>query len=158
MPEHVGDIQLVDLKRSVIDKEKSDLKKGKYVFTKKVYFTKADFKDASLGLDEYYQWVLYSPREEYRTVETYRYSWGFEPVRVGDRMWPEGVHLNEAGEYVFKDVILMKCPLLNWLKKLTRDMEKSDRQAAAVLASFNAEANAAGIGIPEKTVRDLLGI
>jgi len=158
MPEHLGQMKLVDLKRSNVDEKKSDPKKGKYAFVSKVYFTKSDFADASLGLNEYYQWVLFEPNESYRTVQTHKYSWGFEFVTVGDRMWPEGIEPDSESKYVFKDVVLMKCPLINWLKKVERDQMKSDQQAKSSLASFEKDARDAGIGVSQETLSKLLGI
>jgi len=158
MPEHLGQMKLVDLKRSIVDEKKSDLKKGKYAFMSKTYLSRADFLDASLGLNEYYTWVLYEPRENYRTVETYRYSWGFEIVTVGDRMCPEGISPDAENKYVFKDVVLMKCPLVNWLRKTLADQAKSDQQAKSVLASFEKELDAVGAGVSQETLSKLLGI
>jgi len=99
------DIKIVDMKRSEIDQEKSDPKKGKYVFISKKYVDAA----TKVADNVTFSWCEYNAQDGYRTLNTWRVRSNWEPVMDGEHAyWPEGVQPNAAGYYQFGDLVLVR--------------------------------------------------
>lgn len=133
MADFLKDIKIVDLRRSVVNEEKSDRKKMRLVFDKKTYVVTADYKDAHVRPPYKFEWGA-KDKDGYGVL-TYQHM-GYEFVTPEDDFWPEGAILDAENHYVFKDAILMKCPLDVWLKRRARDIDKSNRGPKAVKESF----------------------
>ena len=121
------DIKLIDLKRSKIDKKNSDPDKGIYRFEPngKVYVS---WKDPATRPPHYVKWNRNDPRD----IERWRSLWNYSEVTAKDPYWPEGIKVNEAGYYVYQtDMILMKCPLEDYVNKRKREIEKSELAVAS---------------------------
>lgn len=152
----LSDVKIIDLKASTIDKEKSDPKKGKYVFKKKVYLSYKE--DAPRPEREWwFSWNRHTP--EGGEIRDWQIKWGFEFVTTNDSYWPEGVPPNAEGHYIFsKDAVLMRCPLINWVKKMKRDQDKADRALTAKQKEFDDEMAKAGALLDKDTLHRVLGI
>jgi hypothetical protein len=121
------DIKLVDLRRSKIDKKRSDPKQGIYEFEPngKVYVS---WKDPATRPPHYVKWNRNTPYD----VEGWKIKWNYSYVTIDDPYWPEGVKPNENGHYVYRtDMVLMKCPLEDYVKKRAKEIEKSELAVAA---------------------------
>jgi len=102
----LADVKIVDLKRSVIDKEKSDPKKHRYVFTDKKYVGKETYVAENI----WFSWCGPYALRDMQAFEDWRLD-GWEPVRVGeDPYYVEGA-TQKDGYWTYKDVVLMKCTL-----------------------------------------------
>jgi hypothetical protein len=144
---YLNEIQIVDLNNSLWDKEKSDPSKGEYEFTKKVYI---DYQTKVQRPNWYFTWVRNNPRDGYKDVRDYQVKWKFTYVTKDDPYWPEGLSPDVNGQYTYGDVVLMKCPLIEELKrrKLSKDM--SDGQAMSGIKAFDKAADEAGAGLTSK--------
>ena len=132
MAEFLKDIHIVDLKRSVIDEGKSDRKKNRFFFKKRVYVADADYKDAQTRPAYKFEWAALDnmsrsdPAEDSAGVQTY-FGMGYDFVTKDDPYYPEGAILDSEGHYVFKDAILMRCDFGAWLKRRARDIDRSNK-------------------------------
>jgi len=138
---YLGQIKVVDLRHSTIDKEKSNPAIGEYVFEDKQYI---DYTTKARRPDWFFCWVRYNPQDGLRAVRDYETSWGFSYVTQDDPFWPEGVKLRE-GKYLFGDVVLMKCKLLTELKRREEARVHSERQSMSSMKKFQAEAKEYGV-------------
>jgi len=103
----LADLKIVDLKRSIIDKEKSDPSKNRYVFIEKKYVDKETYSAENI----WFSWCHYNPKDGFEMFEDWRLN-GWEPVRRGeDHYYVEGATPHVDGYWTYKDVILMKCTL-----------------------------------------------
>ncbi len=135
------DIKLVDLNRSKIDKRKSDPEKGIFVFEPngKVYVS---WRDPATRPQHYVKWNRNDPRD----IAHWRVMWGYSEVTAKDPYWPEGEKPNEAGHYVYKtDMILMKCPLENYVEKRKKEIEKSELAVASKRREYEALVKQKGV-------------
>lgn len=132
MAEFLKDIHIVDLNRSEIDEEKSDKKKNRFVFKKRVYVTDAAYKDAQTRPPYKFEWAALDkighsdPDGDSSGVQTY-FGMGYDFVTKDDPYYPEGANRNSEGHYVFKDAILMKCDFGAWLRRRARDIDRSNK-------------------------------
>lgn len=137
MPLTLGKVNrsIVDLRRSVIDKEKSDLKKNNLVFTKKVYISEKDYLDATIRPEYHFEWA--AKDREGRSIQDYLYM-DYEFVTPRDRYWPEGARLSEEDHFEFKDAVLMKVPFMKWITRRAEEIEKSEKASKRTRESFRA--------------------
>ena len=144
---YLQEIQVVDLNNSIWDKKKSDPSKGEYEFTQKEY---VDYLTKGRRPAWYFCWVRNNPMDGYKDVRDYQVKWKFSYVTVDDPYWPEGLAPHN-GHYEYGDVVLMKCPLVEELKrrKLAKDM--SDAQAMSGFRAFDEFTKQAGAGL---TIKD----
>ena len=121
------EIKLVDLNRSKIDKKKSDPEKGVYVFESngKVYVS---WNDPATRPQHYVKWNRNTPYD----IAKWRTLWNYSEVTAKDPYWPEGIQISQSGYYVYRtDMILMKCPLAEYVKKRQKEIEKSELAVAS---------------------------
>lgn len=138
------DFKIVDLKRSVWDKEKSDPTKGKYKFTKKVYLKSSDYDDKTIRPRYVMIWNRWDKINDYLEFKEWEQFYDAEAVKVGDDFWPEPLTPKADGTYQWKDAILMKVPLLVWLRKKAEDSARYDTQRKALTDQFNSLAAQSG--------------
>jgi len=137
----LSDIKIVDLRRSEVDEVKSNPKKGKYVFKagKKVY---VEYRNPAFRPPHYIKWN----RNTDYDIESWKINWNYSFVTAKDPYWPEGLKPNQEGRYVFKtDMVLMKCPMADHVKKAIREMEKSELASAAIRKEFREKAKRMGV-------------
>jgi hypothetical protein len=138
------DFKIVDLKRSIWDKVKSDTSKGKYKFTKKVYLKNADYDDKAIRPRWVFIWNRWEKANDYLEFKEWESYYDAEAVKAGDDFWPEPLTPKADGTYQFKDAILMKIPLMVWLKKKSEDSARYDQQRKAIQGEFDRLADSQG--------------
>ena len=137
---------IVDLRRSEWDKERSDRKRGRYYFTKKVYVKNSDYKDSNIRPDHVFQFVGYDEDNPQSGYAYWQMHYGAEPVTEADLFWPEPLIPNAEGYYIFQDSLLVKIPLEIWIDKVVSDRGKYDKSAKDLQKSFQDTAKASGAG------------
>ena len=145
---------IVDLDKSKLDMEKSDPKRGAFVFDKvpnaKVYVPKksAYAKDASL-LPPVMVFPVSRMEDDLQSGITYwRFEYGAEPIVAGvDPYWPEPLKPDAEGHYVYKDTIFVKVDTFTWLNKIDKDRKRFDKAADQIGRTFQAQAETAGGGL-----------
>jgi len=141
---YLSEIKLVDMRHSVIDKDKSTPEKGLYAFKKKVY---VDYKTKAQRPPYFFTWVRYNPRDDFKDVRDYQVKWGYEYVTKDDPYWPEGLGPDAEGHYRYGDVVLMRCPLINELRKREQEIAISQRASVSKQKGFEAQMGAEGGGL-----------
>ena len=139
---------LVDLRRSDVNWEMSDPKKGKYTFRdgKKVYLRFDDYKDSATRPSWKYQWVAYDDKDDFRNFNNWKMKFNAEPVMAGRtaEIWPEPLTPTVEGHYRYMDLILMRVPLDLWIDKLEDDRKLYDKAREGLDKKFRSEAKAEG--------------
>jgi hypothetical protein len=134
---YLGEIRIVDLTRTPWDREKSDPEKGEYVFTgDKVYVDGAAYRTKANRPAWYFCWIRYDPRDGLKDVRDHQIKWKYSYVTKDDSYWPEGLPLDVNGHYAYGDVVLMKCPLIEELRKRELARQMSDGQAMSTFSKF----------------------
>jgi hypothetical protein len=137
------DIKLVDLNRSKINKKKSNPEKGIYEFEPngKVYVS---WNDPATRPQHYVKWN----RNTDYDIAKWRTLWNYSEVTTKDPYWPEGMKINNEGHYVYRtDMILMKCPLADYVAKRKREIEKSELAVASKRKEYEAMARQKGVEV-----------
>jgi hypothetical protein len=117
-------IRIVDLTHSVLNKDGNNKKRGIYNFKKKEYIS---YETKGRICPWKFMWVRYNSDDDYADVRDYQTSYGAEAVTTKDPYWPEPVRPNNEGIYRHRDTILMKIPLINWLRHLDEAEADSNR-------------------------------
>ena len=133
------DYKLVDLRRSKL-KRGTDPKKGIFKFEPngKVYVS---WKDSATRPPHYVKWN----RNEPYAISRWETLWNYSNVTIEDPYWPEGLKPNEEGNYVYQnDMILVKCPLQDYVEKRKKEIRKSEMASAAKRREFEDIARKAG--------------
>jgi len=130
---HLGNIKIVDLKKSKIDVAKSNPDKNEYVFKEdgKVYI---DPRKITRNPDYKLKWG--STIREGRDLEWMRLALGYSFVTPEDKLWPEGAERDANGHYVFGDAVLMKIPLRKYIDQIKEDRDMTDKQLSSLEAEF----------------------
>jgi hypothetical protein len=139
------DIKLVDLRRSKL-KRSSNPKKGIYEFEPggKVYIS---WKDSATRPPHYVKWNRNTPYD----IARWKTLWDYSEVTIEDPYWPEGMKPNEEGHYVYAtDMILMKCPLENYVEKRKKEILKSEMASRAKLKEFEDTARKLGTTVEKQ--------
>jgi len=125
---HRFGIEKVDMKKSTINKEKSDEKRGVYTFKKKVLYTPKPSDGYA------YKWVQTRPEN----IQKWQYSHKADFVTVGDDVYPAPLAVNADGHYQMPggDLVLMKIPMDIWLDKRVKEKRQSDKEARGAIRSF----------------------
>ena len=139
------DFKIVDLKRSVWDRENADLGKGKYRFSEKHYLKNSDYDDATVRPDHVLTWVRYDKINDFIEFRMWENQLSAETVKAGDKLyWPEPLAPKPDGSYVWQDAILVQVPLEVWLTKRKEDHDRYEREAKRNKSEFAAIAQEAG--------------
>lgn len=165
MPGYLQGIKIVDLRHSELDlpENKNDAGKvkalmfetGEFAFKKKVYI---NFFDKGRRPPYWFTWCRYSPNNNYRDLYEWKVEWGYTPVnRDTDPFWPEPVAPNAEGNYVRGDLILVKIPLADHLKRKLEEQAVSNLGARAKLKQFNAAMRRSGAELPPEMIDRLMG-
>lgn len=141
---YLSEIKIVDLKHSVVDKENSDPKKGIYAFKRKEYI---DYKTKARRPIWFFKWVRYNPNDGLKDVRDYQIKWKYSYVTPDDPFWPEGLSPDVEGHYRYGDVVLMKCPLIEHLRKRELEVDRSKAASMSMRKGFEAQMSAAGAGL-----------
>lgn len=150
----ITDIRFVDLGASDVDWTQSDKASGKYVFRKKVY---VDYQGITAPRPNIL--IKWQVNEE-GAIQDWKNKWeGAEILTTSDDFWPEGIVPHSDGTYVYKNRdILMKIPLLAWIRQRQKEISKSERAAKNVIAIAHAELKGQGADVSEEQLAEILGI
>ena len=146
------ELKLVDLNHSIIDKDNSKPEIGQYEFVEKKYVT---YQDPEVRPTWYFSWCRYVPQNNYAEFNEWKWHWKFSKVVVEDGFWPEGLAPDANGAYTNGDLILVKCPLSEYIKRRKHEIGLSEKSTKAVLDRFKNETKAAGVNLDESLIRSL---
>ena len=149
---------MVDLRRSKWDKERSKPDKGIYFFEPngKVYLRFDDYKDSATRPNFAYRWVAYHKHDDFKSMRTWAFKWGAEPVKASDpltEVWPESLAPDTEGNYHYEDLILMRIPTERWADKLETDAKYYDDARTNLDKKFRAEARAENAEVIDSITR-----
>ena len=152
---YLSQVKIIDLNRSEWNKKTSKPDEGVYDFTKKA-FVNNDKKESRT--DWHFEWVRWHANNNYREFYEYKTRCGADFVKPGvDPFIPDGVPPDGDGHYLFmNDVVLIKYPLLTWLRKQKESSEMSMRVGKDRLKSFEAGVASQGAGLPDGFVEEHL--
>ena len=148
---HLGAVKFVDLKASKIDDEKSDPKKGIYVFKDKKY---VDYTGKTAPRPQHHlTWC----RDKDHDLAMQRATFGYEPVKAKDGLyWPEGAVKDASGTYKFGDVILVQCDFLRHLRRKLEEKKLSERGASERFEGFQNKLDEHGARVSQDVVDKLV--
>lgn len=139
----LGSIKIVDMKKSKIDKEKSNPDRDEYVFIEKVYVGNKSHPMR----DE--KWQFKWGREALpgmglipeNTPMLWNAEFGATYVVPADGYWPELMTRNSQGHYVYPggDAVLVKIPLERYVEKVAEDRQAHKDQLRSVRDTFETE-------------------
>ena len=150
---HLGNIPIIDLRKSVIDEKKSKPDQDEYVFKKKVTI---DPRGIVRNPDYKIKWG--SLIRDGQDLSQMRFAFGYDFVTPEDKIWPEGVKRNSDGHYQFGDAVLMKCPLRTYIEKIKEDRQAVENQLASGRARFKDATKEAGAQVSDDEIADILGL
>jgi len=155
----LSQIKFVDMRLSKWDKKTANPKEGKYDFEEKVY---VDYRGAKASRpDIHLYWERYDPRNNYLELREAKYRFGnsgYVPVEMDtDPYWPEPLAPDVNGHYVFGDLILVKCRLLDYLQdKKERKMIDAQQTGQKKLDKLQADMEREGASISVTELEELL--
>jgi len=145
---YLGEIKIVDLTNSDWDREKSDPGRGEYAFTgKKVYVDGEAYRTTARRPAWFFCWIRYDSRDGFKDVRDHQIKWKYSYVTPDDPYWPEGLPPDVNGRYVYGDVVLMKCPLIEELRKRELARQMSEGMAMSSYQKFENTVDEAGAGL-----------
>lgn len=147
---------IVDLKRSVWDKEKSNPEKGEYVFEKKVYYKNRDFREGYIHPFKI-KWCKYSENDYPRPFSSYimwQHKFEATPVVVGDDYWPEGFVPDSEGKYTYLDLVCVKIPIEKHLATKKEAVRRAHMQVKSIKKNFVDSTKKAGMAIDEDVLEE----
>jgi len=150
--------RMVDLRRSEWDKERSSPKDGKYIWTKKVYLQTKDYRDDMTRPNFKYRWVAYDSKDDFASFQHWSMNYGATPVHFADEateVYPEPLVPNAEGHYRFMDMILMKMPTENEVKRIVDNRKQFDKAAEGLQKKFRTDAAAEEASHNESMVYDV---
>ncbi len=152
LQERIKDFAFIDKRKSKIDAKKSNPELGLFFFDsdKRV---KYKIKDSGKISDYWYHWIH---KDDFR-INTVRAIRGYDFVTKEDDVVPEGLKLNVEGQYQIGDLILMKCPLEQFLKRKLAARARSSAELQATLNKFKTSTKAEGAEMEDSLIDDLLG-
>jgi len=150
MPGLISEVEIIDLKRSVIDEKNTNRKKGVYKFTKKVYSHSGDYLKTDTRPDWVFEWNRYEPSNGYAEVRKWELTRSASFLTAKDGFVAEGLRPNTDGLFILGDAVLMKIPLKEWLDKREGDVLRANRAPAQMLKAFKARTQKEGAEIDEQ--------
>jgi len=137
------DIKIIDVKRSDFDKEKSDPAKGKYTWKKKVFIS---YKSPETRPPFKFQWN----RNHEWAIADWQNKWpGCSFVEPQDNYVPAGLTPNADNHYIFKDVVLMKIPIMEYIEQRKREIMESEKRPAIIKGMLRDEYRNAGVSVSD---------
>lgn len=137
------DIKIIDVKRSTFDKEKSDPAKGKYVWMKKVFI---DYKSPEIRPNFRFSWN----RNHEWSIADWQNKWpGCTFVMPTDNYVPAGISPNADNRYIFKDVVLMKIPVEEYISQRKKEIMESEKRPAIIKGMLRDEYRNLGVSVSD---------
>ena len=143
-----------ELEKAKAEKKRQQIN-GEYEFIEKRYI---DFKGDKQARPPYwFTWCRYEPGNNYLDYRGYKAKWNYSPVNMDeDNYWPDGQPPNAEGNYIFGDLILVKCPLIDYLRRKLMEKKLSEGGARAKLEKFHSDMDREGAAIPDAEMEKLL--
>ena len=139
----LSDIKIIDVKRSTFDKEKSDPAKGKYVWVKKVFI---DYKSPETRPQFKFSWN----RNHEWAVADWQNKWpGCTFVEPHDNFVPAGLSPNADNHYIFKDAVLMKIPIMEYIEQRKKEIMESEKRPGIIRGMLRDEYRNAGVSVSD---------
>jgi len=128
---YLSEIRFIDLKHSKWDKQKSNPKKGKYVWIDKKHVS---YDDKGNHPGYLFRWNRNDPKD----IADWEIKFRFSLVNVSEGLvYPEGgAQIDAEGHYVFGDCILMKITPEDYFAKRKPEIEESERAARTAFEGF----------------------
>ena len=157
---YLQQIKFINLEASKWNKEKSKPQDGLYDFDERI---EVDYRATGKARESkwWFTWCRYDPRNNYQELREWKImfgSSGYTPVNVDtDPYWPEPLAPDESGNYVFGDLIWVKCRLIDYLKnKLERKKRVHSNVGRAKLEKWQEQMERQGASIPTSMFDELL--
>jgi hypothetical protein len=148
----LNDIRIVDLAASGVDWTKSNRDEAKFHFTNKRFINYRGDKSARPQF--LFRWC----RNDENTIVDWKNKWpGAELVTTADDYWPEGANVSADGHYTFKDTILMKIPVMVYIKQREKEIRKSEQAPDLIMKGLQAEYEQYGVGLSERELAEASG-
>jgi len=138
---------ITDTKKSTLDEERSNPKKGLFLFKKSPKPVRYKLKD-NTGLAPYwFHWIWNNPAN----IDDMRNQKGYDFVTISDRFVPEGMSANAEKRYQYKDVVLMRRNLREWVMERVAARDLSLKRVGAVATTFQSHLVQSGLqaGVPK---------
>lgn len=146
----LSDIKIIDVKRSVYDKEKSDPAKGKFVWQKKVFI---DYKSPENRPKFKFSWN----RNHEWAVGDWQNKWpGCTFVEPQDNYVPAGLSPNADNHYIFKDAVLMKIPIQEYIEQRKKEIMESEKRPAVIKGMLRQEYKDAGVSVSDAELEKMV--
>jgi len=143
--------KIIDVKKSDMDMEESK-RRGVPVFTKKVYYK---FRD-NTGLAPWY--FYWGPKNDEATLSMLMQNENYEFVTKDDPYIPEGLKLNAEKRWQLGDLVLLKCPLQEYVERRVDSRKLAEARVKSRKDQFSREAAAEGIQtLSEEELHNILG-
>ena len=152
MSPFLQELKLVDLNHSVLDEENSNPADGRYEFVEKKYVS---YQNPEVRPPWYFSWCRYVPQNNFKEFNEWKWRWKFDKVTVEDGYWPEGLAPDANGVYTTGDVILVKCPLSEYIKRRKHEIGLSEGSTKAIVSRFKEESKLAGVSLDDALIRSL---
>ena len=146
---------IIDKRFSEYDEKKSDPKKGKYVWLKETKY-RDSLKDKSRLPEHWISWGRKTEEGWDLMDQTTRLTFTF--VELNDPYFPPGAQLDENDHWVYKDAIMMKCPLRDYIERRKHDIEASESAVSAKRREFMSTAvtqEGESVGLSKDDLRNL---
>lgn len=151
MIEKLRDIKIIDVKKSVVDSDKTK-EREMFVFKKKAYYK---FRD-NAGLSPW--WFYWVPKDDDSQINWLQNTQNYEFVGKDDLYVPDGIKLNAENHYQYGDLVLMKCPLQEYIMRRMKAREKADARVKSRKNQFNEDVmKDGGQSLSEDELQNLLG-
>ena len=145
----LSDVKIIDLRRSKINKEKSDRKSGRIVFEPKgmVELTKNDYKNSKTRPQHVLSWNRSDPA----AVQEWEIKYGAEFVTPSDPYFPYGAGVElKDGKYYYREMVLVKIPLERHLERKREEMKRTNIPLENMNKRFQKEMESRGAGLKEE--------
>jgi len=137
------DIKIIDVKRSEFDKEKSDPAKGKFVWKKKVFIS---YKSPETRPHFKFSWN----RNHEWAIADWQNKWpGCSFVEPQDNYVPIGLTPNADNHYTFKDVVLMKIPIEEYVNQRKAEIMESEKRPGIIKGMLRDEYRNLGVSVSD---------
>lgn len=142
---------IIDVRKSEMDEESSK-KKGVPVFKKKTYYQYRD----NTGLAPWY--FYWAPFKNDTVISMMISNENYEYVTKDDPYIPEGLRLNAERRYQLGDLVLMKCPLIEYVERRVDARKRAEAKVKSRKDQFSRDISKdGGQTLTEEELQNILG-
>lgn len=150
----ITDVKIIDKKYSKFDEKRSDPKKGKYVWLSEVYIDRRGF---NRDKEWFFTTSLYDPKNGCQHFLGERTMYGYEPLEAEGQFIPKGAILNADGYWQFKDLVFVKLPLMEHLKRREMDINIASKAATNMVKELHQQFKDEGAALPDAEIDRMMG-